>query len=87
MQAKETMNPNRLSSNKADILIVDDAPENLRLLSTMLMAHGFNVRKALNGQMALTAASTVQPDLILLDIMMPDLDGYEVCQQLNTLYK
>ncbi len=83
MQAKETMNPNSLSSNKEDILIVDDAPENLRLLSTMLMAHGFNVRKALNGQMALTAASTVQPDLILLDIMMPDIDGYEVCQQLK----
>jgi diguanylate cyclase (GGDEF)-like protein len=82
MQAKETMNPNRLSSNE-DILIVDDAPENLRLLSTMLVAHGFNVRKALNGQMALTAASTVQPDLILLDIMMPDIDGYEVCQQLK----
>lgn len=83
MQVKETMNPNQLSSNKEDILIVDDAPENLRLLSTMLMAHGFNVRKALNGQMALTAAATVQPDLILLDIMMPDLDGYEVCQQLK----
>lgn len=83
MQAKETMNPNRLSSNKEDILIVDDTPENLRLLSTMLVAHGFNVRKALNGQMALTAASTVRPDLILLDIMMPDIDGYEVCEQLK----
>lgn len=83
MQVKETMNQNQLNSNKEDILIVDDAPENLRLLSTMLMAHGFNVRKALNGEMALTASGTVQPDLILLDIMMPDLDGYEVCQRLK----
>lgn len=68
---------------QADILVVDDTPENLRLLSTMLMQEGFYVRKALNGQMALTAASARRPDLILLDIMMPDMDGYEVCQQLK----
>ncbi|MGB3507668.1 MAG: EAL domain-containing protein [Microcoleaceae cyanobacterium] len=66
-----------------DILIVDDTPENLRLLSGMLTKHGYNVRKAINGQMALRAVRTVPPDLILLDIMMPDIDGYEVCQQLK----
>lgn len=83
MHAKEKMNVNPIDNKKEDILIVDDTPENLRLLSTMLMAHGYKVRKALNGQMALTASKTLQPDLILLDIMMPEIDGYEVCQQLK----
>jgi diguanylate cyclase (GGDEF)-like protein len=66
-----------------DILIVDDTVENLRLLSTMLIKQGYNVRKAINGKMALTAVQTVVPDLILLDVMMPDMDGYQVCQQLK----
>lgn len=66
-----------------DILIVDDTPENLRLLSVMLSKQGYQVRKAINGQMALTAVQALKPDLILLDIMMPELDGYEVCQQLK----
>ncbi|CAD5955146.1 putative signaling protein PA1727 [Planktothrix tepida] len=66
-----------------DILIVDDTPDNLHLLSRMLTRQGYNVRKALNGAMALTAAQTVAPDLILLDIMMPEMDGYEVCQNLK----
>lgn len=66
-----------------DILIVDDTLDNLHLLSRMLTRQGYNVRKALNGSMALTAAQTVVPDLILLDIMMPEMDGYEVCQRLK----
>ncbi|MEC4806749.1 MAG: response regulator [Jaaginema sp. PMC 1079.18] len=66
-----------------DILIVDDTPVNLRLLSNMLLSHGYNVRQAINGKMALRAVDVVQPDLILLDIMMPDLDGYEVCKMLK----
>lgn len=66
-----------------DILIVDDTPENLRLLSTMLMKQGYNVRKALSGQMALTAVQSAPPGLILLDIMMPNLTGYEVCRRLK----
>lgn len=49
----------------------------------MLLKHGYNVRKALNGQMALTAVKTVLPDLILLDISMPRMDGYEVCKLLK----
>lgn len=70
-------------NNKEDILIVDDTPENLRLLSTLLAKYGYSVRKALSGQMALTAVQTVVPDLILLDIMMPQMDGYEVCKRLK----
>ena len=69
--------------SKADIVVVDDTPENLRLLSTMLIKQGYNVRKAINGSMALKAAQTVVPDLILLDIMMPEMDGYEVCKHLK----
>lgn len=69
--------------SKEDILIVDDTPENLRLLSKMLEQQGYNVRKALSGQMALTAVQTVSPDLILLDIMMPSIDGYQVCEKLK----
>nr|WP_199298067.1 GGDEF domain-containing response regulator [Trichocoleus sp. FACHB-40] len=68
---------------KEDILIVDDTPENLRLLSKMLTKEGYNIRKALNGQMALTAVQSVVPDLILLDIMMPNMDGYQVCKHLK----
>ncbi|MBF2027390.1 MAG: EAL domain-containing protein [Oscillatoriales cyanobacterium C42_A2020_001] len=68
---------------QADILVVDDTPENLRLLSTMLVREGFYVRKALNGAMALTAVEALQPDLILLDIMMPEMDGFEVCERLK----
>ncbi|HEY9300879.1 MAG TPA: diguanylate cyclase, partial [Phormidium sp.] len=68
---------------KEDILIVDDTPENLRFLSGLLMKQGYTIRKALSGQMALTAIQTVSPDLILLDIMMPSMDGYEVCEKLK----
>lgn len=66
-----------------DILIVDDILENLRLLSTILTEQGYNVRKATSGQMALKAVEFLPPDLILLDIMMPDLNGYDVCKQLK----
>lgn len=66
-----------------DILVVDDTINNLRLLSGMLSKSGYSVRKALNGTMALTAVRASQPDLILLDVNMPDIDGYEVCRQLK----
>lgn len=73
------------SKYKADILIVDDQPDNLRLLSTILVEQGYRVRKAIDGEMALTAATTVLPDLILLDIMMPGMDGYQVCQRFKEM--
>jgi CheY-like chemotaxis protein len=65
------------------ILIVDDVPANLQLLSGMLTAHGFKARPATNGSMALEAARRVPPDLILLDITMPGMDGFEVCRRLK----
>jgi light-regulated signal transduction histidine kinase (bacteriophytochrome) len=68
---------------KADILVVDDTPDNLRLLSTMLTEQGYQVRKSINGKLALTAAFSHPPDLILLDIMMPEISGYEVCKKLK----
>ncbi|MBH8551663.1 EAL domain-containing protein [Nostocaceae cyanobacterium CENA357] len=77
------MSYQRLDPDKKDILIIDDMADNLRVLSSLLTKSGYNVRKALNWQMALTACQTVLPDLILLDIMMPEVDGYEVCQRLK----
>ncbi|MEH2067128.1 MAG: response regulator [Nostoc sp.] len=74
---------NQTDDYKRNILVVDDTPDNLRLLSAMLTAQGFEVRKALNGKMALTACQMVLPDVILLDINMPGMDGYQVCQQLK----
>ena len=65
------------------ILIVDDVPDNLRLLTQILESEGYCVRKALNGKMALQGVRRDPPDLILLDIRMPGMDGYEVCQQLK----
>lgn len=77
------MNYEHLDPKKKDILIVDDMADNLRVLSSILTREGYSVRKALNWQMALTATQTVLPDLILLDIMMPEVDGYEICQTLK----
>ncbi|XGW00427.1 MAG: EAL domain-containing protein [Leptolyngbya sp. BL-A-14] len=68
---------------RADILVVDDTPQNLRLLSNILTKEGYQVRQALSGKMAMTAIHAVPPDLILLDIMMPDMDGYTFCQTLK----
>ncbi|MEM7655878.1 MAG: response regulator [Bacteroidota bacterium] len=61
----------------------DDTPDNLRLLSAILAAHGYEVRKALSGRMALTACQMMLPDIVLLDINMPQMSGYEVCRQLK----
>ncbi|EAZ90624.1 putative bifunctional diguanylate cyclase/phosphodiesterase [Crocosphaera chwakensis] len=71
------------SQPSANILIVDDKPPNLRILSTMLVKAGYKVRAVTSGNMALTAAKTMPPDIILLDIKMPDIDGYQVCQELK----
>ena len=77
------MNSNSANIFKADILIVDDTPDNIRFLSSLLLEQGYNVRKSINGQMALTAAKTLPPDLILLDINMSGMNGYEVCERLK----
>lgn len=68
---------------KADILVVDDTPANLRLLSDMLKAHGYKPRLAPSGKLALSAARAIPPDIILLDIRMPEMDGYQVCECLK----
>lgn len=73
------MSKNPDEPHKANILVVDDQPDNLRVLSSMLKERGYSVRKALSGHMALTACQTEPPDLVLLDINMPEMDGYEVC--------
>jgi signal transduction histidine kinase len=65
------------------ILIIDDTPENLRLLSSALTQQGYDVRSTISGLMALTGIRNIMPDLILLDIMMPGIDGYEVCKALK----
>ncbi|BAY96760.1 response regulator receiver sensor signal transduction histidine kinase [Tolypothrix tenuis PCC 7101] len=78
------MNLNNKNDYKGNILVVDDTPNNLRLLSAMLTSQGYEVRKALNGKMALTACRVVLPDVILLDINMPEMDGYQVCQELKS---
>ena len=70
---------------KANILIVDDTSSNLRLLSKLLQDEGYAVRCALDGATALTIAQAQWPDLILLDIVMPEMDGYEVCQKLKAV--
>ncbi|MFB2937658.1 diguanylate cyclase domain-containing protein [Aerosakkonemataceae cyanobacterium BLCC-F154] len=78
------MNEFKSLQHKADILIVDDTPDNLRLLSNMLMSQGYQVRKAINGKLALKGVQVSQPDLILLDINMPEINGYEVCKILKS---
>ena len=78
------MNSDLSASEQAKILIVDDQPENLRLLSQILVTQGYEVRKAINGSTALMGVEKFTPDLILLDINMPEMDGYEVCQKLKS---
>ncbi len=63
--------------------MVDDTPQNLRLLAGILSDKGYQVRPVPNGKLALSAAQKMPPDIVLLDIMMPEMDGYEVCQHLK----
>ena len=72
-----------MNTRAASILVVDDMPDNLRLISDVLQAEGYAVRVAPGGEMALQSVRTRLPDLILLDIKMPDLDGFEVCRRLK----
>jgi putative two-component system response regulator len=67
----------------ADILVVDDVPANLTLLAGMLKGKGYRVRPAPSGKLALKAVEREPPDLILLDITMPEMDGFEVCRRLK----
>ena len=72
-----------MSGEAARILVVDDVPENVRLLEAVLEAHGYETVSATDGRAALEVAHAADPDLVLLDVMMPELDGYAVCRQLR----
>lgn len=71
------------SKDHGSILAVDDTYQNLDLLSEILTRQGYDVRPSANGPIALLSARSIVPDLILLDILMPEMDGYEVCRQLK----
>ncbi|NEQ23837.1 MAG: response regulator, partial [Microcoleus sp. SIO2G3] len=78
------MNNQQNSSLKGNILVVDDTLANVRLLVEILTNQGYTVRPARDGLQALSTAQSVPIDLILLDINMPQMDGYEVCSKLKT---
>jgi phosphoserine phosphatase RsbU/P len=80
------MNPDKPkggAGQPAGILVVDDTPANLQVLAGMLKDRGYKVRPVPSGKLALMAAQHDPPDLILLDINMPDMNGYEVCERLK----
>ena len=77
------MDSNQYPTSQASILVVDDKPDNVRLLSTILTEKGYQVRKALNGPRAIATVQEFPPHLILLDVMMPEMNGYEVCTKLK----
>ena len=79
----KSIQPLSADPKSPDILIVDDTPANLRLLAGILKADGCKVRPVTSGAMALQAARSSPPDLILLDINMTDMNGYEVCKALK----
>ena len=69
--------------NPPQILIADDKPSNVDILKMRLEAHGYEILTAEDGEQALASARTRQPDLILLDVMMPKMSGIEVCKKLK----
>src|SRR5690348_6228326 len=72
------------ASNKPRIMVVDDVMQNLQVVGTMLRKEGYDVLPASSGAQALERVRVRVPDLILLDLMMPDMDGLEVCQRLKS---
>ncbi len=72
------------SKRKSLILIVDDVPKNLQVLASFLQVENYSLALATNGREAIRLAYSLKPDLILLDIMMPDIDGYEVCEKIKS---
>jgi PleD family two-component response regulator len=72
-------------SGTINILVVDDNPENLKVVSNFLKNMGYNIALALDGSNALKVLKENKIDLILLDIMMPEMDGFEVCQKIKEI--
>lgn len=81
--AANPLDPTQPGSAKGRVLIVDDTPANLALLAEMLMHRGYDVSVATNGSRALALVNAAPPDLVMLDVAMPDMDGYEVCRRLQ----
>lgn len=83
-----SLNPDSLSNSafptKGTILLVDDLPENLKLLTDLLSKYGYKVRSATSGRRAMKTVKLKRPDIILLDIKMPEMDGYQVCQSFKS---
>jgi diguanylate cyclase (GGDEF)-like protein len=77
------LNTTQVKDSQANILIVDDTPDNLELLAAILQKRGYQTRCVHNGSEAIEIAGSGWADLILLDIQMPDMDGYQVCEQLK----
>jgi diguanylate cyclase (GGDEF)-like protein len=73
----------KFDNSQALILIVDDLPQNLQVLGSILRKNKYQIAVATNGQQALDVLNNISPDLILLDVMMPELDGHEVCRRLK----
>ena len=71
-------------STGAKVLVVDDTPHNVKLLADLLAVKGYHVATAVNGEEALSKVASDPPDLILLDVMMPGLSGYDVCRRLRS---
>src|SRR3990172_13108034 len=73
-----------MNDGQATIMVVDDTPANLKLLQEMLQAQGYRVLAFPDGKTALCAAANSPPEMILLDIMMPNMNGFEVCKRLKS---
>src|SRR2546427_10816645 len=67
----------------AKILVVDDTPQNVKLLADLLAVKGYAVASAASGAQALDKIETEQPDLVLVDVVMPEMSGYEVCRKIR----
>ena len=78
------MSKHQIDPAELQVLIVDDMPANLKILRDTLEAEGYKVLPVPNGQKALQVAEKAVPDIVLLDIMMPGMDGYQVCQKLKS---
>ena len=65
------------------ILVVDDAPANIQAVTSILREHGYQISVATNGRQALSVLERVRPDLILLDVLMPEMDGFEACRRIK----
>lgn len=83
MLAKNNMSNHHRNSDKTLCLIIDDNPRNLQVLGEQLRAKGYDISVAVDGEKGLKISEMLLPDIILLDVMMPGMDGYEVCKKLK----